>query len=254
MLLVCSIITTLLLVLLGMWLNPVAAEKGHNPNRHYLDMQGHFHLNGSAIVLEETNASYVVPATMAGLRVLTIPDPGGNANFVLTGATQGANGLTATALRMLEWKNTDGTTLAAAASSGKFGMTITLATAAFLLGEVANTNTKTDDAIIEFVLPHNYVAGTNITVTVNASVNGAGTPGTKTAQIFAYKTASDGTQAADIGPGATSAITVAGADITFTITGTTLNPGDRLMLKLEVVLQETGGTNINAKVNSVRVS
>jgi hypothetical protein len=173
---------------------------------------------------------------------------------LVTTQTQGANGLFATPLPMLAWKNTDGTTLAAAASAGKFGMTVTLATAAFLLGEVANTNTKTDDALQEFDLPPWYVAGSNLTVNVNASINGAGTPGTKTAQIKCYRTASDGTQGADIGPGTTGAITVAGADIPFTITGTTLNPGDRVMFELEVVLQETGGTNINAKVNSARVS
>lgn len=193
-------------------------------------------------------------AAQGGARTLTVPDPGASANFLLSAQAEGANGMFAMPLPMLGWKNAAGTNLAAAASAGEFGMTITLGTGSYLIGEAANTNTKTDDAIAEFVLPPTYIAGQNLTVTVNAQIAGAGTPGTKTVQIKAYRVASNGTQGSNIGPGSASAITAGGADVPFTITGTTLNPGDRVMLELEVVLQETGGTNINAQVNSVRVS
>jgi hypothetical protein len=166
----------------------------------------------------------------------------------------GANGLMPAPLALSHFRNADGSTVAAAAAAGKFGYSITLGTSFGLIGEAANNNTKTDDAIVEFVLPPWYLAGQNLTVTVNAKLTGAGTPGTKTAQIKAYRTASDGTQGADIGPGAASAITAAGADIAFTVTGTTLNPGDRLVFELEAVLQETASSNLDVVIDSVRVS
>lgn len=179
--------------------------------------------------------------------------PGGS---VLSQQTPGADGLFATNLRLGDFTNADGSVLAAAASAGKFGYGVTLGTSFGLVGEVSNNNSKTDDAIIEYVLPAWYVAGQNLTVTVNAGISTAGAPtyATKSAQVLAYRTASNGTQGADIGPGAASAITVAGADIPFTITGTTLNPGDKVVFKLETVLHDTGAVACNAVINSFRVS
>lgn len=199
----------------------------------------------------------ITNAAMAAARTLTIPDPGSTAaKFLLSAQTQGATGLFAAPLKLLDVRNTDGSTLAAAASAGKFGCSITLGTSFALVGEVSNNNTKTDDAIIEYVLPATYIAGQNLTVTVNAAITTAGSPtyAAKTVQVLAYRTASDGSQGADIGPGSASAITIAGADVTFTVTGTTLNPGDKLVLKLETVLHDTGAVNCNTVINSVRVS
>lgn len=195
-------------------------------------------------------------AAQAGARTYTVPDAGGNAKFMLAPETEATNGLFATPLRFLEFKNVDGTVLTASASSTHFGLSITLGTSFALSGTTSNNSTATNDAIVELVLPPWYIAGQNLTVTVNAAINTAGSPtyATKTAQILAYKTASDGTQGSDIGPGSASAITVAGADITFTITGTTLNPGDRLTLKLETILHDTGAVACNTLINSVRVS
>ncbi|WP_428491699.1 hypothetical protein [Rhodopila sp.] len=167
---------------------------------------------------------------------------------------QGATGLYATSLRLSEFKNTDGSVLAAAASAGKFGFGITLGTSFNLVSEAANSNTKTDDAVFEYVLPSNYIAGKNLTVTVNAATSGAGTLSVKTAQIKAYRIGADGTSGADIGPGVASAVTSAGADIAFTVTGATLNPGDKVLLQLETVLTETAASATFAKINSIRVN
>lgn len=156
---------------------------------------------------------------------------------------------------LLSARNTDGSVIAAAAASGKFGCSITLGTSELLVGEAAEGNTKTDDALFEFRLPDNYVAGANLTATVNAAITGTGTPGTKTVQIKAYAKANAGTLGSNIGPGAASAVTVAGADVPFTITGTGLLPGQMLVIELESVLQETGGTaTITTQINSLRVS
>jgi hypothetical protein len=157
-------------------------------------------------------------------------------------------------LKLLNFKNLDGSTLAAAASSGKFGIAATLGTSFALASESANNNTKTDTCITEYVLPADYVAGTNITCTVHASITGSGTLTTKTAQIKAYKTANDGTQGSDIGPAAATAITAAGADIPFTITGTGLNPGDKLVLALVTILTETASSGMVANINSIRIA
>lgn len=175
-------------------------------------------------------------------------------SFLTTAVTPGATGLTPTPLPLLGFHNTDGSALSAAAAAGKFGFAITLGTSFALTGEAATGATKTDDALAEFVLPPWYIAGQNLTATVNAALTGTGTAGTKTVQVKAYRTANAGTQGANLG-GAAQAITAAGADVAFTITGATLNPGDRILFEVETVLQETGGvSSLTALINSLRVS
>lgn len=168
-----------------------------------------------------------------------------------------ATGLPSTGIQvpLLSARNTNGSVVAAAASSGEFGCAITLGTSECLVGEAAESNTKTDDALFEFRIPDNYVAGVNLTATVNAQVIGSGVPGTKTVQVKAYAKANAGTLGSNIGPGTTSAITTSAADYPFTITGTGLVAGQVLVLELESVLQETGGSaTITTQVNSLRVS
>jgi len=175
-------------------------------------------------------------------------------NGLTTTQAQAVSGMFATAFRLLDFHNTDGSALAAAASAGKFGFSITPGTQLFIVGEAAQANTKTDDAIIEAVLPPWFVSGSGITATVNASLTGAGVAGTHTAEVKAWRTANNGTQGVNLGPGVGVNITAAGADMTFAIAGATLNPGDRIMLELEVVLQETGGAaTLTAVINSVRL-
>ncbi len=175
-------------------------------------------------------------------------------DLIKAGATTGAQ-IFGTALSLLETgRNTDGSALAASASAGKFGQSITLGTSANVVGEAAQSNTKTDDLLVAYVLPKTYIAGANITVTVNAKVAGSGTPGTATLAVKAYRTANDGTQGSNIGPSAQNLTTTA-TDYAFTITGTTLNPGDRVILELETVIQETGGSSsISSQINSVRLA
>jgi hypothetical protein len=187
----------------------------------------------------------VPPLLAAGWRYLTASD-----NDTATGLPS-----TGIQISLLSARNTDGSVIAAAAASGKFGCSITLGTSEQLVGEAAESNTKTDDALFEFRIPDNYVAGQNLTATVNAQVAGTGTPGTKTVQVKAYAKANAGTLGANIGPGTATAITTSAADYAFTITGTGLVPGQMLVLELESVLQETGGTaTVTTEINSLRVS
>ncbi len=170
-------------------------------------------------------------------------------------ATPSANGLYTMQLPLLTGKNADGTTLAATASSGKFGLAMTAGTSEVLLTEAANSNTKTDTAAFEFVLPRTYVAASNITVTVNAQYTlGSGTVGTKTLTAAAYKCANAGTQGSTIIATAAGTVTATATELVFVITGTTLSPLDRVVLTLALAIQDTGGSNITAQINSIRLT
>lgn len=166
----------------------------------------------------------------------------------------GANGLSPTALPLTGFVNADGSALAAAASSGKFGYSISLGTSFSLHGNAVTGGTETDDALFEFAVPSWYIAGQNITATANVALTGAGTAGTHTAQIKAFRTATNGTQGGNIGSAAQT-ITPAGADLAFTISGSTLGSGDRIVFEIETVVVETGGiSSLASVINSVRIS
>lgn len=174
--------------------------------------------------------------------------------FISTGATPAANGLIETALPFFGFKNSDGTTLAATASAGKFGLSLTAGTSEFLLSEAANSNTKTDIAAIEQVLPANYVAGQNVTITAHTRYTlGGGTVGTHTLAAAAYLNAADGTQGATLIATAAQTVPTTDGAVAFTITGTTLLPGSRLTLTFTLVIQDTGASNITAQINSVTI-
>lgn len=166
-----------------------------------------------------------------------------------------ASAATHVSLPLLAFRNADGTSMTAAAAAGKFGIAITLGTSEHLISEAANSNTKTDSAIVEFVLPPSYVAGNPVNVTAHCNYTlGSGTVGTHTLAALAYLNGADGTQGSTLI--ATSAQTVPAADaaVSFVITGATLLPGSRITVELTLVIQDTGGSNITAQVNSVAIS
>jgi hypothetical protein len=176
-----------------------------------------------------------------------------NAGFTVAARDgQGASGLGGVNLPLLGFKNTDGTTLTAAAAAGKFGLSVTFGTSEKLLSESANSNTKTDASITEVVLPPSYVAGQDIALVVNGQVSGA--LDTKTVAADARKIANDGTQsAANLIATAAQALGTDAGDLTFVISGATLNAGDRLGLKLTMVLTESAAAGQTGQINSVRL-
>jgi hypothetical protein len=166
-----------------------------------------------------------------------------------------ASGVGTIQLNLLKMRNTDGSAIAAAAAAGKFGCSISVGTSSALISEVANNNAKTDVIYDEIVLPSSYIAGQDLTLTVNAGVTiGSGTLSVRTLTASAYKIANAGTHGANLI--ATAAQTVANTvgDLVFTITGATLNPGDRLGIQLSLALTETATQNVSAKINSARLS
>lgn len=164
----------------------------------------------------------------------------------------GANGIAGTRLALLDAFCQDGAPLAAAAAAGDFGVTCTPGTVLQLISEVANNNTKTDKALWEFVVPDSYVAGQDLSLIINAEINGAGTPGTKTVDAEVFEQATNGTGTTDICATAAQAIAANAADYTFTITGTNIAPGDVLLVVVTIVLQETAATALTAVINSAR--
>lgn len=168
----------------------------------------------------------------------------------------GANGLTAANLRLLDMATPTGGPLAAAASAGLFGYSITPATQFALVTEAANNNAKSDSGLLEYIVPAGYVAGSNLTVTMNASVNiGSGTLSVKTLGLAAYRCSTAGVEGVNICSTSVQTLTSnAATDYTFTITGATLFPGDRLVLQPTLAITETSSHAVTANLNSVRVS
>lgn len=150
-------------------------------------------------------------------------------------------------------RSATGLVLDATGGAGLFKIAETPGTSGFLQGEDANNNTKTDNVIFEVPLPNTYVGAANITAAVYAKLTGAGTPGTKTLAVKAYRQLATGLQGANLGPAA-QAIVAAGSTLSFTITGATLLPGERLIVGIETVLQETASSALAAQIGSVTLT
>lgn len=157
-------------------------------------------------------------------------------------------------VRLGDGRNLDGSALAAAAATGKFGQTITLGTTSSLVSEAANASTINDSAIWEVTLPASFPAGTNPKIMANgAHVIGIGTLGAHTLAMHLYKVNDDGTQSADlVTTAAQNTLAVAGDTEFDTNTGGVLNPGDRVMLEAIAHIVETGTHAVTFNLNSLR--
>lgn len=207
-------------------------------------------------LIQNTALATVVPISNGGTGATTAAQALANLGAMSTTIPLSSNGMAGSpVMPLLGFKNADGTTIAAAASAGKYGFSVTPGTSMFLLSEAANSNTKTDTALTEYELPPNYIAGDDLTLTINCNYTlGTGTLGTHTMLAAAYLVANNGTMGATIIPTAAQAIPPAAGDLAYTVLGATLLPNSRLLLGFVGVLQETGGTgNITHRVNSVRI-
>ena len=219
-------------------------------------------LGTAAIAYAQTVAVPMVGSINPGsdlVQIIPMGQPRGSNQYatvaqLLTGSTN-ASGLSGAGLPMTNFKASTGIGMTASATGGAFGVAITAGTSEHLIGEAANSNTKTDTAGFEIVLPANYVVGQNITVTVNCNYTvGSGTIGTHTLTAHAYPVASDGTQAADIITTAAQSVPSSAGTVSFVIPGTTLVANQRLWVTLVMVIQDTGGSNITGQINSVKLS
>lgn len=151
-------------------------------------------------------------------------------------------------------RNSDGSAVAAAASSGKFGFTVTPGTTECLISEVANNNSKTDVVAFDIEIPASFPANYKPNVTVNCNhVIGSGTLSVHTIAAALYSTSDAGVQGSNIIVESAQNTPAAAGDVVFT-TNAGLQPGQRVMLVLTMVLTETSTHNTNGQINSVRFS
>jgi hypothetical protein len=185
-------------------------------------------------------------AAQAGARTYTVPDQGGNANFLLTGSAQSTtDGMVLTPVSMTSMRTAAGLMMTASASGTNFGLTYTPGTTAILIGTATSSSTTGDVAAFDFVLPPNYIAGTNVTLNIACYyTNTSSTASVHTMTGAAYLNTTAGLQGASlIGSGAvTCPITTASVQ-PVTITGTTLVPGSLLTFTLTAAVTNGGGAS-----------
>lgn len=174
--------------------------------------------------------------------------PGGT-TFVATSATSPTRFMSLT-----NGKSDLGVPMTAAAGtpSGTVGVSRTAGTSLTLDGEVTSGNAKTDKVIFEINLADSYQAGANIPVVVNCNYTGGGTitAGSTTMTVAAY-TETNGVEAALTVSAAQQMAATAG-NLTFTITGTSLVPGQHVVVELVMLVTSASGGN-TGHINSVGV-
>lgn len=205
---------------------------------------------GVAALAQQTGQ--IIITTLGGTELFAVQTSGpqstaisaNNLSAWIGGAGRSATtGLFPTTLQMTDMRTAAGLMNTASASGTNFGLTYTPGTTAVLVGTATSSSTTGDTAAIDFVLPPNYIAGTNITVSVGCYyTNGSSTASTHTMAAAAYLNTNAGLQgttliatAAQTCPLTTSALQ------TFTITGTTLVPGSYLSLTFTAAVINGGG-------------
>lgn len=143
--------------------------------------------------------------------------------------------------------------IAAAPASGTFGITSGLLTGdhEYLYTETANSSTVTDNVVFEVNYPSGFPSSGLINFTVNCDyVLGAGTIGTHTIATELYTISNAGVLTALTG--LVAAIPSSAGDVTFTFAA--LSPGQILRAVITAVVQDTGGHDVTARINGVRLS
>lgn len=157
---------------------------------------------------------------------------------------------------ILSGKNAAGTAIAASAAAATDFVASAVANNSFNLdGTASNNNTKANNVLYDITLPDTYKAGTNVTCYIAAGFStSGGTVSAATVDLVAGLATDGGAGGADIC--ATSAQTIAAdtAEHAFTITGTTLTPGCRLLLKVTTSVTNDNATNVTGHVFALRLA
>lgn len=172
------------------------------------------------------------------------------------GYTQLGSGFAAFGIRLTEGVNIDGSPLAAAAASGKFGNTITLGTSSALVAEVANGTTVTDSVMWDLTLPPSFPAAYNPTITVNCNhIIGSGTLGAHTIALHCYPVNNDGSHDADIVSTAAQNTPATATDVPFaTAALSELLAGGRVIVEAVANIVETSTHAVGFHINSIRIN
>lgn len=159
------------------------------------------------------------------------------------------------AIPMTDWRTWDAmaTNLPAAGANDDLGLvTGTLATHSPTLqsGDLKAAGATTRYARAQVRVPMEYDAGQSVTLRFHAGMVTTVSDGTATLDVQAYKSDEEVAVGADIcATGAQSINSLTFADIDFTITGTTLSPGDILDVRIAVAINDT--TTVTAVIGCV---
>jgi hypothetical protein len=172
----------------------------------------------------------------------------GSTTFVPVGATSPTR-----YLKLSDGKSDLGVPMTAAAGtpSGTVGISRTAGSSMVLVGEATSASAKTDKVIFEFTIPDTYIAGTSIPLLINANYTGGGTvtAASTTLTPTAYTESAAGVESA-VTTSAAQQFTGTAATYTFTITGTSLVPGQRMVVEI-VMLVTTSAGAATGQINSV---
>lgn len=159
-------------------------------------------------------------------------------------------------LKLTDGKSDAGVPMTAAAGtpSGTVGVARTAGSVLNLFGETTSgAQTVTDKVIFEFSLPDSYNSGTNIPVVVNCVVATATdvTAATTTMTAAFYTESELGVEASKTITAAQRIPLTTAGDLTFTVTGTGLTAGQRVVLELTMAVTTTSGGASFGQINSV---
>ena len=152
-------------------------------------------------------------------------------------------------------RHSDGSSLNNSPAGANFAAVVSLGTNVYIRGGNISNSTVISVGLFETILPNSYVAGSNLTVTVNTEWDGGGTAGaTKLVSVAVYSLNDSGTTSANLVSTAPAEFTATAADYTFLADGSQLVVGSRIALQITTQLQESGGGVIWSRINSVKVS
>jgi hypothetical protein len=207
----------------------------------------------------------LVAASPTANRVYTLPDPGADATVLVTTTPQGTPGvlsrgdLAAESADLVkdiqgDLRTITGLTLTATGGAalhkivaGAYG-TGTME----LRGNDTNNDTVTSTSSFLVALPHEYVAGSAVTLKVTSLTSGAELTTTRTLDAEAFLVAKDGSAGADLVSTLIQTITAIAAEYSFVITPTGLVAGNKLRVNLQNVVTSTGVDR--AHISDVRLT
>ena len=210
-------------------------------------------LGARVLVLSQTNAITCNSVTIDDgehVEFLVTLDSSGNNQWVQASQDANVDALEDTVYRTIteelkpeEFRVHDalGTLLSAGAgATDDLGLTIgVIGTSRSSLNATVDDAALTQEGVVFWTVPQTYIAGEDLTLTVDFTRTAAAdTSATIDAEVYRAAAAStDICGAADDG----DINSAASGTVTFTITGTTVNPGDDLHIRLVAAIDDSGG-------------
>lgn len=122
-------------------------------------------------------------------------------------------------------------------------------------GDLKNAGATTRYARCTVALPHEYVAAQTVKIRAHAGMNTTVASSAATVDFEVYRSDDEAGIGTDICATAAQSInSLTGANVDFTITAATLNPGDTIDIRMAVVVNDSGtGTAVIGQIGSVEL-